>query len=322
MSSELVNRKTCLQEKMNSLIRIILNGKSATSAELRETVAFLRQDGTAVDVRVTWEQGDAARFVQEAGRDGVQRIISAGGDGTLHEVVNGLMEVPASARPILGILPMGTANDFAKSCNLPLLVPEALRFAATGDAVPVDLIQINDKYLLNVATSGFGAEVTASTPPELKRFLGGASYALMGLILSLNLQPHDGEVLLPGSEAYRAQVLVGAVGNGRQAGGGINLTPRAYIDDGLLDLLYIRQFPITDLGTVIQELSTLPAEGTYVGYLQAPSLEFAHQHAINVNLDGESYSIKKGKAEVLPGELEIILPHDCPLLLKNRPAHF
>ena len=303
----------------NRAIRILLNGKSAASVELRETVEALRREGNTVEVRVTWEQGDAVRLVREAAAENVSRVVAAGGDGTLHEVVNGLMALPAEQRPQLAILPMGTANDFARSSGLPLTVDEALRFALAGSPVPVDVGAVNDKFFLNVASSGFGAEVTAATPPELKRFLGGASYALMGLVLSLNLQPHDAEVSLPGTRVSGNAILVGAVGNGRQAGGGISLTPRAFIDDGLLDLLFIRQFPVTDLGTVIQELSTLPKDGQYVGYLQSPWFEFDHRNPIKVNLDGESYTLKQGRAEVRSRALHLVLPPDSPLLVRNRP---
>jgi lipid kinase YegS len=301
-------------------IRILLNGKAAASMELRESVQALRDKGVGVEVRVTWEKGDAIRLVREAAAEDVRRIVAAGGDGTLHEIVNGLMALPPSQRPELAILPMGTANDFARSCTLPLVIDEALRLAVEGTVVPVDVGSVNEHYFLNVASSGFGAEVTAATPPELKRFLGGASYALMGLVLSLNLQPHDGEVTLPGDRRVSGDaILVGAVGNGRQAGGGVSLTPKAYIDDGLLDLLFIRQFPVTDLGTVIQELSVLPADGHYVGYLQSPWFEFDHHHPITVNLDGESYSFKQGRAEVVPAALRLVLPPECPLLVRNRP---
>jgi lipid kinase YegS len=305
--------------KMRHPVRILLNGKSAASMELRASVQGLRESGDSVEVRVTWEQGDAVRLVREAAAEKVQRIVAAGGDGTLHETVNGLMALALEDRPELALLPMGTANDFAKSCTVPLLIDEALELAIAGNCVPVDVGAVNEHYFLNVASSGFGAEVTAATPPELKRFLGGASYALMGLVLSLNLQPHDGEVTLPGDRRVSGDaILVGAVGNGRQAGGGVSLTPKAFIDDGLLDLLFIRQFPVTDLGTVIQELSVLPADGQYVGYLQSPWFEFNHTHAITVNLDGESYSFKQGRAEIVPSALRMVLPPDCPLLVKNR----
>ncbi len=303
---------------MGPTVRIIVNGKSAGSPLLRRAVEDWRQGSVVVDVRVTWERGDAPRFVREACQDQVDRIIAAGGDGTLREIVNTLVRCDCGAgRPALGLIPMGTANDFAKSCNLPLQVPEAMDLAVTGAVVPIDLVRINDQYLINVATSGFGAEVTAATPPELKRFLGGASYALMGMLLSLNLQPHEGEIVLPGSERRKASVLVGAVGNGRQAGGGLPLTPRACLDDGLLDLLYVRHFPLTDLGTVVQELASLPADGRYVGYNQVPWFTFDHPRPINVNLDGETCVLKKGRAEVVPGVLRFVLPANCPLLLHN-----
>jgi lipid kinase YegS len=300
--------------------RIIVNGKVADSPELRASVHRLRGQNHCVDVRVTWEQGDVERFVHEACREGVDTLVVAGGDGSLHEVVNALLRYSrTSDRPRLGIVPMGTANDFAKSCGLPLFIDQALKLAVTGASVSIDVISIDSRYFINVASSGFGAEVTASTPSELKRFLGGASYALMGLILSMNLQPHEGKIILPNSEIREGSILVGAVGNGRQAGGGINLTSRAYLNDGLLDLFFVRQFPLKELGTVIQELSVLPEDGQYIGYIQAPWVEFDHLHPINVNLDGESYTIKKGRAEVVPAALQVVLPTDCPLLVRNRP---
>lgn len=302
-------------------MRLIVNGKSAASVELRESVVSLRQElSLDLQVRVTWEKGDAIRFVEEAVQDGVQRIIAAGGDGTLHEIVNGLVRMAEKTRPVLGIVPMGTANDFAKSCLLPLETARALRLAVTGHSLPIDIIQVNDLFFINLATSGFGAEVTASTPPELKRFLGGASYALMGIILSLNLQPHDGEMHLPGSTSHKGAILVGAVGNGRQAGGGIALTPKAYLDDGLVDVLYVRQFPVAELGLVLQELSALPEEGKYVGYVQTPWFDFEHPHPISVNLDGEAYQLQNGRVSVLPGALEVVVPDNCPLLTKNKPS--
>jgi lipid kinase YegS len=301
------------------MIRLLLNGKAADSPELRESVAALRRTSSIdLQIRVTWEKGDALRFVSEAVQDGARRVIAAGGDGTLHEVVNGLAAVERKHRPILGIIPMGTANDFARSCLLPDEVNTALKFAVTGSSVDIDIIKVNEHFFINVATSGFGAEVTASTPPELKRFLGGASYALMGIILSLNLQPHDGEMHLPGASSHKGSILVGAVGNGRQAGGGITLTPRAFIDDGLVDVLYVRQFPLSELGLVLQELSSLPAEGKYVGYVQTPWFDFEHPHPISVNLDGEACQFQNGRVRVHPAALPVVLPDNCPLLVRNR----
>lgn len=106
---------------------MLLNGKSAASIELRDTVYALSKQGFSIDVRVTWKQGDISRFVQEACEDGIERLIAAGGDGTLHEVTNALMACKVSCKiPAPGIVPMGTANDFTRSCEPPLTINEAL----------------------------------------------------------------------------------------------------------------------------------------------------------------------------------------------------
>ncbi len=303
-------------KQKSSDIRILLNGKSSSSIELRKTVYALREQGYCIDVRITWEQDDITRFVQEACHDGIERLIAAGGDGTIHEIVNALMKQQDNYRlPSVGIIPMGTANDFAKSCQLPLTISGALNFAVTGPIFPVDVIQINQSYFLNLATSGFGAEVTAATRPELKRILGGAAYSLMGVIMALNLKPHEGELILPDGINHQGAVLVAAIGNGQQAGGGKVLTPKACINDGLLDILLIRHFPLTEFGIVLQELSELPGEGRYVSYIQTPWVEFSHQKEISVNLDGEPHLFKDGRVEVKAKALNAILPKNCPLLL-------
>ena len=100
--------------------RLILNGQSSQLPEVRSAVFACRRGGLDVDVRVTWEKGDGERQATQAGRDGVKRVIAGGGDGTVHEVVNGLMQLPRKDRPELAIMPLGSANDLAKSLGLPL----------------------------------------------------------------------------------------------------------------------------------------------------------------------------------------------------------
>ena len=96
---------------------MILNGKIAANDALKSRGARQRKAGHRIEVRVTWEKGDARRFVSEAGE--VDLLIAAGGDGTLNEVVHGLMDLSEDSRPILGIVPLGTANDFATGCGIP-----------------------------------------------------------------------------------------------------------------------------------------------------------------------------------------------------------
>ncbi|HMC26149.1 MAG TPA: YegS/Rv2252/BmrU family lipid kinase, partial [Candidatus Udaeobacter sp.] len=179
-------------------VRLIVNGKVASNEALRIAVVGQREVGHCIEVRVTWEKGDAQRFASEAGE--VDLLIAAGGDGTLNEVVHGLMGLPRKARPVFGLVPLGTANDFATGCGIPRDPETALALCLQGKAVPIDVGKANEHWFLNVASAGFGAEVTATTSPELKRLLGPAAYTVMGTILAMNLHHYHGTLILPGRE--------------------------------------------------------------------------------------------------------------------------
>lgn len=103
----------------NRWMRIIVNGKSAGDPALREAVATIREQGYRLEVRVTWEGGDAARYAGEAVKDQIDVVIAAGGDGTINEVVNGVLQADDAPKIAVGIVPYGTANDFATGCGIP-----------------------------------------------------------------------------------------------------------------------------------------------------------------------------------------------------------
>src|SRR5207245_9304904 len=114
-------------------VQLILNGKAAGNDALRTAVIRQREAGHRVEVRVTREKGDAQRFASEAGE--LDLLIGAGGDGTLNEVVHGLMDLPKEARPVFGVVPLGTANDFATGCGIPGDPGMALALRVEGSAV-------------------------------------------------------------------------------------------------------------------------------------------------------------------------------------------
>jgi len=298
------------------MIRIILNGKKAHLDEIRAAVEVLRKESFNIEVRVTWEYGDARRFVEEASRESVKRIVAAGGDGTLNEVVNGLASLEKEKRPQLAILPLGTANDFATACAIPVYPLEALRLALEGESHPVDIVKANEKYFINVASGGFGAEVSAETPVQLKNFLGGGAYTLSAVLKALNYSHREGKLLAEGVE-LEGSALIAVVCNGRQAGGGQMLAPNAYIDDGLLDILVIIAFPLTDIAQVVQEVMDSENDGKYVKRFRSRWVESWPKSARSVNLDGEPYRSEHIRFEVIPGAIELILPKNCPCILKK-----
>ena len=292
-------------------VRLILNGKVAGNDVFRAAVARQRAAGHRIEVRLTWEKGDARRFVSEAGE--VDLIIAAGGDGTLNEVLHALMDLSEAARPVLGIIPLGTANDFATGCGIPRDPAKALALCMRGDGTPIDVGKANDYWFINAASSGFGAEITATTSPELKRLLGPAAYTVMGAILAINLHHYEGKLILPGRE-ITGSGPVAIVGNGRQTGGGIQVAPRAYIDDGLLDVLVVRQISATALLAAARELQQLPPDGEYISYWQTPWLEVQSEEVIPVNLDGEPLRLSTVRYEAVPKAISLIVPPTCPLL--------
>jgi len=292
-------------------VQLILNGKVAGNDALRIAIVQQRALGHSINVRVTWEKGDARRFAAEAGK--ADLLIAAGGDGTLNEIIHGLMDLSKAARPALGVVPLGTANDFATGCGIPRDAGEALALCLQGQGVPIDIGKANEHWFLNAASVGFGAEVTATTPPELKRLLGHAAYTVMGAILAMNVHYYHGRLTLPDRE-ITGSGPVAIVGNGRQTGGGVQVAPRARINDGLLDVLVVRQIPAIALLTAARELQQLSPDGEYISYWQTPWAEVYPEEAIPVNLDGEPVQFSSVRYEAVPRAIRLIVPPNCPLL--------
>src|SRR5262245_13108267 len=235
--------------------RLVLHGKQAQNPAVRAAVAAERAAGHHVEVRVTWEGGDGARLAAEASRIGVERVAAGGGDGTINEVVAGLLSArnEANSGPALAVIPLGTANDFAHACHIPLDPAGALHLATTAKPRQIDVGRVAGRPFINMATGGFGTEITVETRPELKKALHGAAYLVTGLAHLAELRPVKASFTGPGF-SWSGELLVLAVGNGRQAGGGHILCPDALIDDGLFDLTILPDVPRGERAAALREL--------------------------------------------------------------------
>ncbi|MFA0442218.1 lipid kinase YegS [Vibrio sp. 10N.286.49.C2] len=300
-------------------IRLLLNGKKAAQDDIRHAVYQLRQEGHSIDVRTTWETGDIARLVSEAKEQGINRVVAGGGDGTVNEVVDAILSQKHSDLDV-AILPLGTANDFASACGIPTDNPyEALKLALDGNAHSVDAARANDRFFINIATAGFGAQVTATTPVALKNFLGGGAYTLSGLIQAINFQPFKGAVRYD-NQLVDSNIVIGAVCNGRMAGGGQVLASRACIDDGWLDVISLEEFEPIDIPNVLEELlSEDTLMGRFVKRNQVKTIEWLSDSIMPVNLDGEPLSQKRITFDVIPSAIQLVVPNHCSLLSKNCP---
>ena len=300
--------------------RLILNGKSAGEEPVRAAVAALREAGVRLDVRVTWEAGDAERYVAEAIADGVDTIVAGGGDGTLSEVATTLAhrDETAGALPTLGLLPLGTANDFAAACGIPVEPVAALQLVRAQIAVPMDLLKLEANgevhWAANLASGGFGTEVTTQTPETMKAVLGGLAYVLTGLSRLGRIEPHTARLQGPGFE-WQGEFIALGIGNGRQAGGGQALCPDALVDDGLLDLTIVPPLE----GELLATLGTVMADGKEAALDRVavrralPWLEIDASAPLTLNLDGEPVEATRFRIECIPGRVRMHLPADCPL---------
>lgn len=282
----------------------VLHGARADRPEVRHLVSWVRDKGAEVIPRVTWEPGDATRFAEEAASEGVTAVVAVGGDGTVNEVVNGL----AGSRVPLGVIPMGTANDFARSVGIPTDLDHAMDVILRQPAREMDVGQVNGRVFLNVSTGGVGAETTAETSPAAKERLGPLAYALTGIRKMSALRPRRGYFHGPGFE-YRGEWLIFAVGNGRITGGGTAITPHASVRDGLLDLCVVEAVPRAEFA----RLTLLVRKGEHLGhpavrYAQLPEVTVESARTMAVNVDGEPVNARRLHYRAIAGGLMVHVP--------------
>lgn len=301
--------------------RLILNGKSAGDDNLREAVAAMRDRGIALDVRVTWEAGDAERYVDEAIADGVATVIAAGGDGTLSEVATTLAhrDEAADALPSLGLVPLGTANDFASAALIPTDPAQALDLIQRQAPRPIDLIRLQAPdglhWAANLASGGFGTQVTIETDAGLKKMIGGLAYLVTGISKLGKIEPIRARLRGEGFE-WEGEFIALGIGNGKQAGGGQVLCPDALIDDGLLDVTVVPDLS----GEVGATARTLLTEGKHAALDRVAAreqlawVEIESPQSLTLNLDGEPVQSHHFRIDCVPARVRMHLPEGCPLL--------
>ncbi|MEZ0470884.1 lipid kinase YegS [Luteimonas salinilitoris] len=305
--------------------RLILNGKSAEDEPLREAVHAMRDRGIALEVRVTWEPGDAGRYLAEAIADGVDTVIAGGGDGTLSDVAGALArrDEAAEALPALALVPLGTANDFAASAGIPAEPLAAFELVRAQPPRPFDLLGLEADgavhWCANLASGGFGTRITVETDEGLKKMLGGLAYLVTGIAKVGRIEPLQARIAGPDFSWQGGFIALG-IGNGRQAGGGQVLCPDALVDDGLLDLTVVPELEggvAATLGTVVSAGREAALEQVAVR-ARLPWVEIDAPEPLVLNLDGEPIQARRFRIDCVHARLRMHLPPDCALLSATR----
>lgn len=248
-----------------------------------------------IDVTVysTKIKGDATRVVKQRAKE-FDLLVCCGGDGTLNEVVTGMMQIKDS--PPIGYIPAGTTNDFAASMQIPLNILQAAKQIVCGTEYKLDVGAFNTRHFCYVASFGAFTESSYSAPQKMKNTLGHLAYVLEGVKDLSNIRPYKLRIETP-KETWEGEYLFGSVSNSTSLGGVLKLNPNeVQMDDGLFEVLLIKA-PKTpaEMQKIINGLLTQQYDGEIISFFSTPAITFYPTPIIPWALDGE---YEKGAEEV------------------------
>ncbi len=236
------------------------------------------------------------------------RIIAAGGDGTINICVNSMLK--HNIHLPLGILPAGTANDFAYYFELPSDMNEALRIALGDKTTKADVGTVNSKFFINVAAMGAMVDVSQKTDPYVKNALGPLAYYLKAASELNQVHPIKIRMTTP-DEVMDEEIYFMTVCNGESAGGFRKLSPHSKMNDGKLDVVAFRKMPLLEFGPLLMEvIAGRHPDNKNVLYFQTPSLTIESDEDIPTDIDGEHGEKLPLKFGVLKERLDIFVDEE------------
>lgn len=240
------------------------------------------------------------------------KVLIAGGDGTLHQVVNGLLSVGIDL-PV-GVYPMGTANDFSQFFNLSGSIEEVTEILLGNHTVPCDVGVANGSYFINVASLGHLIDISQRVDLQLKNIFGVLAYYIKGLEEIPQMKPVA--VRLVADElTIEDEVYFVLMMNGRSAGGFKRIAPEASVCDGLLDICVFRKCPVLEImPLILQVVAGDHVNSQNVTYFKTKELTIYCDEPVGTDLDGEKGVALPMVVKVLPGMLNILSPVStvCP----------
>jgi len=271
---------------------------------LQEAAAWLQRQGWQVQLAATEGQGHATSLAREAAGRGYALVVACGGDGTINEVVNGLI----GSETALAVIPGGTANVWAKEVGIPRDPLKAIAIAHWGESRRIDLGRAGERHFLLMAGLGFDGHVIQCLSPAAKERWGALAYVLTGLREGLRYRGQEAHIALEG-EALTVDLLFMVVGNTRNYGGVVEITPHARADDGLLDIcLFSGRGPLQSLGHLLRVLTRSHVGAPGVFYGRARRVEVTSSRPIPVQVDGEACATTPIVIEARPRALAVKLP--------------
>lgn len=294
-------------QPLTDRVAVVVNTASRSGARALPLVEQqLRQVAGEVLAYPAHGGAGLARALDDALASSPDLLVVGGGDGTVGFAASRV----ARTGTALGVLPLGTANDVARTLGIPTALPAAVRTLTEGHVVDVDLGRVNGRAFLNVASLGLSVAVTRRLTPGLKRRLGRFAYPVATLAAYRSHRPFDATLeLADGSTLELTDLMQVAVGNGRHYGGGLTVSPTASIDDHLLDVYAVVRGRLRDHVSVARLLRTGHlVEHERVHHLTASRLRLVTDEPLEVNLDGEIAATTPATFEVDRNALHVVVP--------------
>ena len=291
-------------------------GKGDATEKLRRQIHNLKTDD-AVEIYITRCAGDALRKAEKEASSGDRvHIYACGGDGTANEVLTG---VAGYSNCAVGIVPLGSGNDFVKSLE-PYAKEDFLdvQRMVDGDEKTIDLIRCGDKYSMNVFSVGFDAIVAKNVSKfkKLPLVSGSLAYNMSVAYCLFTKRKHRVKILIDGKPFdgadYKKTTLLAVGGNGRFYGGGFKAAPEAELSDGYMDFVHCSTLSVFKFARMVGKYKRgehinnpkLP----FITFRRCKTIEFIAEEPVDVNVDGEICPMTNPKAELLEGALKIVLP--------------
>ena len=283
---------------------LIVNENSRSGRDAGdEAEALLGAAGVSVERGRTQSREDVSRRIRER-KDAIDLVVVGGGDGSINAAAPGIIDTGLP----LGVLPLGTANDLARTLDLPLDLEGAVGVIAAGQTRRIDLGEVNGHPYFNVASLGFGVDLTHALTSDAKKRWGPLGYAVAGLRVLRRLQPFHVEIEVGGTRT-RSRTIHLAVGNGRHYGGGMTVSQDAAIDDGRLDVYSLEVESAWKLLMLLPALrSGRTQDWTEIRTLEGQEIRVATRRHRSVNADGEIVTRTPATFKVLHGAIALFVP--------------
>jgi len=303
---------------MHKKIKIILNPMAdmGNAWRIARDLRSITEQHGGIDWSGTVYPGHAIELARQAGEQGYDLVIAMGGDGTVHEVMNGLMQVPAEKRPVLGVVPAGSGNDFGHGIKASTTPTEALNRAINGEPSTIDLgvMTAGDgrkEYFDNTLGIGFGAIVTIRSHrlPLLRGFIMYLTAVIQTIIFDHN--PIKMQMEIDGKKVEDSIIYL-IICNGPREGGGFLIAPDAIIDDGILDYAMISNVSRLKMFRIVPEVM----KGTHGRFKEVTidrckKFTLTADRPLYIHADGEIFSgpgtdLRQVSFEILPNALKVI----------------